>query len=157
MFFVFILLCITNADTISITVNLQAEQESCYNRAEANNSVICKDLDSAVKYATSLHGEDIIDSSTSSVTIFLPKGLHYVTTQTYFGNTNVNFVGLSHSVTVLCDYYADNETLDATLMHTWYFNKSRSIEMENINFRDCGFPFRFLFVQRINITNCTYM
>lgn len=153
----FCFLCIINslsANIINITVD-HALGYDCHQTA-ALEDIICRDLDSAIGYAVA--GYEVDSNVThNSTTISLPSGVHHITTQTNFGDANVNFTGLDHNVTVVCEYYADNETFDATEIHTWYFNKSKSVAMENIHFRNCGFPFRFIFVERVNINNCTYM
>ena len=152
-------MCIIIAAGTSITVNPQEATLGC---EEDNSSIICIDLDSAIAYIMDLEIENVfnetdINSTSSSVAITLPNGVHYITTQTNFGDANVNFVGLGHNVTVVCEYYADNETFDSARIHTWFFNKSRSVGMENIHFRNCGFPFRLTFIQQVNIHNCTFM
>ena len=144
------------AGDIWITVDHQGVQN--YNcEREGTDSIggmICKDLDSAINYTVSTRDQA---GANSSVTISLPNGVHHITTQTNFGDASVNFIGLDYNVTVVCEYYADNETDDPTQIHTWYFNESESVWMENIHFKDCGFPFRFLLVQQVKIDNCTFV
>lgn len=149
---VFCLLCIINS-LYAIDINITVDP-GIGSTCTTGNFIICSNLDSAIRYTVSLQRAD---TDNSSVTISLPNGVHYITTQTNFGDASVNFVGLDHNVAVVCEYYANNETFDATQIHTWYFNKSRSVGMENIHFRNCGFPFRFVLVERVNIDNCTYM
>lgn len=157
---VFCFLCIItsiDANNVSITIDPQAVPDSSCQQGTAENIMICKNLDSAIGYTVSFGLQNTTSlEADRSATISLPNGVHYITTQTNFGDANVNFIGLNHNVTVECDYYADNETLDATQIHTWYFNKSESVRMENIHFRNCGFPFRFIFIQRVNIIDCTF-
>ena len=140
-----------SSSNLVVTVDLRAEGRSSDCTVRDDDAVNCKDLDSAIGYATSL------EPGNSSLAITLPDGVHYITTQINFGDANVNFVGLGHNVTVVCEYYADNETFDSARIHTWFFNKSRSVGMENIHFRNCGFPFRLTFIQQVNINNCTFM
>lgn len=160
---VFGFLCIITslgANNVSITIDPEAVPDSSCQEEIAENMILCKNLDSAIEYTVSLDLQNTTSAEADrngSVTISLPNGVHYITTQTNFGDANVNFIGLDHSVTVECNYYTDNETLDAAQIHTWYFNKSESVRMENIHFKNCGFPFRFIFIQKVNIANCTYM
>lgn len=141
------------ANGINITVDQEAESFSC----ERNEtSITCKNFDLAINYAASLN-QTAGSNNGSSVSIFLPYGVHLVTTQTNFGDVSVNFVGVDSNVSVACEYYADNGTSDSALIHTWYFNMSESVGIENIQFRDCGFPFRFFVVEQVAIRNCTFM
>lgn len=157
------LLCVVNslhASNISISVNPWAGLNLPYCQPETTtgNFIMCNDLDLAIVYAVSLNQLNPVTSDVNStVTISLPNGVHHITTPTNFGDASVNFIGLGGDVMVVCEYFANNETFEATEIHTWYFNKSNSVGMENIHFRNCGFPFRFIFVQRVNIVNCTYM
>lgn len=121
-------------------------------------SVICPDLDTAINYSTvfNLDGMGRIAGNASFVSISLPKGTHYITTRTYFGDTSVSFVGVDSDVTVVCDYYADNGLSSPREMQTWYFDASESVEMTNLHFKDCGFPFRLFTVKDVIIENCTF-
>ena len=123
-----------------------------------SHSITCTDLDSAIGYAV-LWYQNITDdkNDTAVIQIVIPTGTHNVTSQTNFGAADVDFIGEDDNVSVVCDYYADNETEDLTLIHTWFFNQSRYVGMRNINFRDCGFPFRFFTAQRVEIQNCTFV
>ena len=150
-----------DANIVNVMVNSEAPStiSSCQQGTE-ENLVICVDLDTAIEYVVSV--PQSVQNSSSGVAagtaiISLPNGVHYITTQTNFGDANVHFVGLDHGVMVVCDYQADNETSDAAQIHTWYFNKSENVVLENVHFRNCGFPFRFIFVQQVNIRNCTFM
>ena len=148
--------CIHSSD-ISITVDPQATTANC-EQGEISDFVLCTDLDSAISYVTSLSsGSTGADNASSSVSIVIFNGIHYVTTQTNFGDTNVNFVGRDQNVMVVCEYSADMEIQSSALIHTWFFNESGNIGMENIHFSNCGFPFRFFAVSQVNIKYCTFM
>ncbi len=117
--------------------------------------VVCDDLDMAIQYTLSVHQD--VTTNRTVVYILLPRGIHYITTQTNFRDGDVQFVGTDSDVSVLCDYPADTDTNDITEIHTWYFNQSRDVRFENIHFKDCGFPFRLFSVVEVNVFNCTFM
>lgn len=146
-----------DATDVSVTVNSEvaASSPSCQQGME-DNSVICKDLDTAIEHAVSVSLNSTNNGTAGTAIVSLPNGVYYITTQTNFGNANIHFLGLDHSVMVVCGYHADNETSDAAQIHTWYFNKSENVVLENIHFSNCGFPFRFTFVQQVDIGNCTF-
>lgn len=153
--------CIHSSD-ISITVDPQAATaaESSCDQGEISDPVLCIDLDSAISYVISLNqsaSSTGADNASSSVSVVLSNGIHYVTTQTNFGDANVNFIGRDQNVMVVCEYSADREILSSVLIHTWFFNESGNIGMENIHFSNCGFPFRFFAVNQVNINYCTFM
>ena len=141
---------------INITVDsaLQASS-SC----EADNLMVtCVDLDSAISYTTSLELNTSSSSqiSTLRVSIHLHSGTHYITKQSHFGDASVSFLGVGSGVDIVCDY---NETVggESSLNHTWYFNQSDTVRVDNLQFRDCIFPFRMFAVGEVEITNSSFM
>ena len=140
-------------NTIKITINSQAE--SCKYDEQMNHSMVCKELDHAINFAASY--QNISNESLfNTIQISIPRGVHYVTNQSNFGVANVHFIGLEADVTIVCYYYADNSTYDSNMIHTWFFNRSENIVMQNIHFKNCGLPFRFFAVQEVNIYNCMF-
>ncbi len=142
---------------LEITVDLQKSTllGLCSNYDPTNTSSwICPNLGAAIDLTISLHQN--FTSSASHTQISLPEGSHYIFTPTNFEARSVSIVGLGENVTITCDYYADSETDDPDKIHTWFFNQSSSVELRNMNFAGCGFPFRFFAVRRVHISFCTF-
>ena len=139
-------------------INITVQQSEGYPESceQEGLHVACPDLDSAITFTTTLTSVDALGQNTSLVTISLPKGTHLVTTVTYFGSTSVSFVGLESDVFVVCDYYADENATKPLETFTWYFDELERVEMTNLNFGNCGFPFRLSGVRDVVMENCTF-
>ena len=152
--------CGGNDVNISVDPEAILESGNCEDASSKQGivAITCTDLDSAIGYAVLWH-QNITDdkNDTTVIQIVIPIGTHNVTSQTNFGAADVDFIGEGNNVSVVCDYYTDDETEDLTLIHTWFFNQSKYVGMRNINFRDCGFPFRFFTAQQVEIRNCTFV
>lgn len=147
--------------TITVDTELTADSRSdsgCVQELEGDLNVTCMNFDAAIGYVTSLNTSSDGQGSVPTVTIFLPNGIHYITTSTYFGDVDLAFVGLdSKGVRVVCKYYTEPTDInDILLIHTWYFDEATSIQFESIHFENCGFPFRFYAVEQVSIRNCVF-
>ena len=151
-FLLILSVCAPSLNGLLITVN-PALLEPCTNYELAiTSSVVCQNLDAAINFTVSL---DQNSTSLDVVQISL-EGNHYISSPANFGTRSLSIIGLGGNVTLTCDYYADNETTDSAEIHTWFFNQSRSVELNNLNFVGCGFPFRLLAVRRVHISSCTF-
>ena len=152
--------CVSPSLRVSLGVDILVDQQIstglglCTNESANTNSVNCPDLNAAIDFAISLD-ENI--SSSSIINISLPEGSHSISTQTNFGARRVSIQGLEGTVTLTCDYYADNETKNPAEIHTWFFNQSGSVDLINLNFVRCGFPLRFFAARRVHISFCSFM
>lgn len=113
-------------------------------------SLTCGSLQEALNLARGLYNP----SFPEVVTICLDQGRHYITNQTHFGDTSLQFVG-SVNVTVECDYPVETFTEDG-VHYTWYFYQSNALYMENIHFTNCPFPVRTIAVRNMTIKDCKF-
>ena len=120
-----------------------------------SDELVCSSLQDAIDYVstTSVNSSGL---DCDRVVIQIPDGQHYITNPTHFGNKSVHFIGSGDSVTVSCDYFANENTTNSNEMHTWYFEYSESVVLRNIHFRDCGFPIRLYAIRHIQVHNCTF-
>ncbi len=155
-FIIMLLAAISSVQADEITITVDPTAQGC----EDNSlSVVCESLDSAISFAASLSlsTSNVSQISTASVSINLQNGTHYITNQTYFGNTSVSFIGVDTEVSIVCVYNKRDDTNDSFSIHTWYFDKSKAVRMDNLQFWNCSFPFRMFVVEQVSITNCSFM
>lgn len=154
--FILFLSC-TSSGAIDITIQPDLLSESCAT-PDNGTSVLCPNLDLANHYVHTIsNGGTILTGSSNYVSIALPGGTHYITTQTYFGNASVSFAGLDSGTEIVCDFYADEDVVEPVETSTWYFNGSEEVKMANLHFKNCGFPFRLFAVRNVIIENCIFM
>lgn len=149
--------CIQSSpQSIVITLAEQPPQgSSCISLNDSR--VTCNDLQSAIDWTSTIFFNDEGSTQTNiTVEIQLTDGIHTINKQSDLQNANMHLVGLSDSVTVQCDYFADPRLNESREVHTWYFDRSDSVKFKNIHFKSCGFPFRLDTVRNVDISNCTF-
>ncbi len=123
-----------------------------------DSRVVCNDLQSAIDWI--VDGSVVLNDEGSNqnniVEIQLMDGIHTISKQSDLQNASMHLIGLSDSVTIQCDYFADPRLNESREIHTWYFDHSDSVRFKNIHFEGCGFPFRWDTVRNVDISNCTF-
>ena len=148
----------SSPQSIVITLAEQPPQgSSCISLNDSR--VTCNDLQSAIDWTVveaSIFFNDEGSTQTNVVEIQLTDGIHTINKQSDLQNVSMHLVGLSDSVTVQCDYFADPRLNESREVHTWYFDHSDSVTFKNVHFKSCGFPFRLDTVRNVDISNCTF-
>ena len=158
MFLLFVLvstlLCYKSSVQCSNSTVVRVGQ-SLASPTSCSDELVCSSLQDAIDYVstTSVNSSGL---DCDSVVIQIPDGQHYITNPTHFGNKSVHFIGSGDSVTVSCDYFANENTTNSYEMHTWYFEYSESVVLHNIHFRGCGFPIRLSTLRTVQVHNCTF-
>jgi hypothetical protein len=137
------------------TPGREFEGNSCVSGLN-DSRVICNDLQSAIDWTVDGGSVLLNDEGNNIVEIQLMDGIHTISKQSDLQNASMHLVGLSDSVTVQCDYFADPRLNESREIHTWYFDRSDSVTFKNIHFEGCGFPFRLDTVRNVDISNCIF-
>lgn len=105
-------------------------------------------------------------SDTSNcVSISVPPGDHLVTAPVHFGSASVYMLGSGESsedVTISCNYTVDvdeSRILDLDYNYTdytFYFNRSRLVSFEMVQFVGCPYPLRLDTVAAVRVHNSTF-
>ena len=93
-------------------------------------------------------------NSSSSATIHIHEGEHYLTSPVQFNVECIHIIGVGSNVSVSCNY---SKSGNANIDYTWQFNHSSSVSLHNLKFYGCPYPFRMLHVQTLSVTHCSFM
>lgn len=90
----------------------------------------------------------------SSVTICVREGEHYLASPVQFNVEHIHIIGVDSNVAVSCNYSTSGRV---NIDYTWQFNYTSSVSIHNLKFYGCPYPFRMLHVQSLSVTHCSFM
>ena len=88
-------------------------------------------------------------------TICLPPGTHQIIRPLEFGLLSLRLVGCKNSTTVACDYETQHLWKNG-IDFTWHFNQSQELQLQDIDFLNCPYPFRVIAVKTVTVKKCTF-
>lgn len=86
--------------------------------------------------------------------VYVHAGNHYLTSPVNFSNEHVNIIGVGDNVSVICNYSMIHGSSGSEYM--WLFENTVSVTLQNIEFYECPYPFRMLYVQNIYVTDSVF-